>query len=80
MFKTAAPLYQEAIDRSGYNFELKFDPLASETRAKKRSRKRHILWFNPPFNSTVKTNVGKEFLGLIDKCFPPNHPLEEGFQ
>ena len=79
MFKSAAPLYQEAIQKSGYDFELKFDPLASEVKPKKRSRKRHILWFNPPYNSTVKTNVGKEFLGLIDKCFPPNHPLRKVF-
>ena len=70
MFKSAVPLYQEAIKKSGYDFELKFDPSASEPKTKKRSRKRHILWFNPPYNSTVKTNVGKEFLCLIDKCSP----------
>ena len=25
----------------------------------------------------MKTNVGKEFLGLIDKCFPAGHPLRK---
>ena len=79
MFQSAVPLYQEAINKSGYDFELKFDPSASEPKTKKRSRKRHILWFNPPYNSTVKTNVGKEFLCLLDKCFPPTHPLRKIF-
>ena len=27
----------------------------------------------------MKTNVGKEFLCLIDKCFPPTHPLRKVF-
>ena len=46
---------------------------------KNRGRKRHILWFNPPFNHTVKTNVAREFLTLIDQCFPPGHPLNKIF-
>ena len=48
-------------------------------RPKNRSRKRHILWFNPPYNYTVTTNVGKEFLALLDKCFPPGNPLRKIF-
>ena len=35
------------------------------------------MWFNPPFNSTVKNNIGKDFLNLIDECFPPTHPLNK---
>ena len=27
-------------------------------------------WFNPPFNMTIKTNVARNFLNLIDKHFP----------
>ena len=77
MFGTAVPLFQESIRKSGYDFTLKFDPSAnSKTPPKKknRTRKDHILWFNPPFNYTVTTNVGKEFLNLIDQCFPPGNP------
>ena len=37
------------------------------------------MWFNPPFNQTVTTNVGKEFLSLLDKCFPPQNPLRKIF-
>ena len=36
---------------------------------KKRQRDRNILWYNPPFNSAVTTNIGRRFLSLIDKHF-----------
>ena len=78
MFQSAAPIYQEAIDKSGYNYQLKFDSIASEPKTKTRSRKRHILWFNPPFNSTVSTNIGREFLNLIDKWFPTFYNIQHG--
>jgi hypothetical protein len=34
-----------------------------------------VTWFNPPYSLDVATNVAKEFLELVDKHFPPNHPL-----
>ena len=34
-----------------------------------------MIWLNPPYSLDVETNVGGEFLKLIDKHFPPNHPL-----
>ena len=74
-----APPYQEALKKSGYNYELKFDPSASTPKTKKKNRKRNILWFNPPWNSEVKTNVGKEFLKIVDECFPPENPLSKIF-
>ena len=42
---------------------------------KSRSRSKRIIWFNPPYSLNVMTNVGKEFLLLIDKHFPKAHPL-----
>jgi hypothetical protein len=77
MFNMAAPVYQEALTRSGYEYQLKFDPNAAEPSTKKRNRSRNVLWFNPPFNSSVRTNIGAEFLKLIDKCFPKCHPLHK---
>ena len=38
-----------------------------------RNRKRNIIWYNPPFNSSVKTNIGKTFLKLVSKHFPRQH-------
>ena len=34
-----------------------------------------MTWFNPPYSVNVATNVGREFLSLIDQHFPPGHPL-----
>ena len=44
---------------------------------KKRNRKRNIIWFNPPFNKNVSTNVGEEFLKILDTNFPKNHVLNK---
>ena len=34
-----------------------------------------MWWIIPPYSKTVVTNVGKEFLKLIDDEFPRDHPL-----
>ena len=56
---------------------MKFDPNAAKPANKTRNRKRNILWYNPPYNSSVKTNIGREFLKLVDRCFPHGHPLRK---
>ena len=43
------------------------------------SRKRNITWYNPPWDANVKSNLGKTFLGIVDKCFAQNHPLHKIF-
>ena len=43
----------------------------------KKRRKRRIIYFKPPFNAAVETNVGKLFLGLLDKNFPKHHHLNK---
>ena len=78
MFMSVAPLYQEAINKAGYNFQLKYIPESATTGQHKRSRRRkHVLWFNPPYSTSVKTNVGAQFLRLIDKHFPNTNPLSK---
>ena len=42
-----------------------------------RKRTRNITWYNPSFASNVKTNLGRKFLQIVDKCFPKNHPLHK---
>ena len=83
IFNQAAPPYQEALDRSGYKYKLKYDASQKTTiteDAKKnviRSRKRNITWFNPPYSQSVAVNIGKQFLNLLDNCFPPSHQLHK---
>ena len=75
VFKDAIPPYQEALDKGGYEFKLKFEPPTRNNNKKKTRNKRNITWFNPPFSQNVATNVGARFLKLINTCFPPYHPL-----
>ena len=81
MFNAAAPPYQEAINKSGYNYKLKYEPAPPRQPddKKRKNRKRKILWFNPPYNYTVKTNVAGEYLKIVDECFPIGHPLRKIF-
>ena len=48
-----------------------------EIEKKKRSRSKKVIWFNPPYNLNIKTNVGKEFLNLLDKHFPHGSPMHK---
>ena len=64
IFDSVAPLYQDALNKAGYNYTLKFDPETGTQNRKSRCRKRNILWFNPPYSSSVKTNVGAKILRL----------------
>ena len=41
----------------------------------KKRNKRNIIWFTPPYNKSLKTKVGKIFLGLVRKHFPPESKL-----
>ena len=73
-FNKAISEYEEALRKSGYNAKLQYE---ETTKPKKKNRKRNIICFNPPFNATVKTNVGREFFKLMNTHFPRNHPLHK---
>ena len=79
IFDIAAPPYQEALKKAGYTHNLTFDPEAKNNNNKPKinTRSRRVTWFNPPFLQNVKTNVGAEFLKIIDSCFPIGHPLRK---
>ena len=46
-------------------------------KGKKKKRKRKIVWFNPPFCESVKTNVGRKYLELVRKHFSKKNPLHK---
>ena len=57
--------YEKALRESGYkNVSLIYTD--KKDIKQKRNRSRNIIWFNPPFNKNVSTNVGKQFLNLLD--------------
>ena len=75
VFKAACPPYQAALEKSGYDFQLSYDPPPPS--GKSRNQKRKVLYFNPPFSKNVKTNVGELFLKLLKTHFPKTNPLSK---
>ena len=71
-FDRAKPAYAHALQKSGYKQKLEFQ---TENSSRRRQRNRNITWFNPPFSDNVSTNIGRKFLNLLDKHFPPDHKL-----
>ena len=75
VFNTVKPVYENALHKSGYKSSLKCSEEIYHHSSNKRTRK--IMWFNPPFPQTVKTNVAKLFLRLLDKHFPKSRLLHK---
>ena len=74
-FNDEAPVYEAALHRSGFkDAKLSYTP---PERWKKKQRKRKVVYFNPPWNAALETNIGEYFLGLLDKHFPKKHPLHK---
>ena len=78
-FDNAKTVYQEALNKSGYNYNLSYNEPRNEIQYSRKNRPRNILWYNPPFRKNVKTNIGKCFLSLIDQHFPNSHSLHKTF-
>ncbi len=77
VFKKSTKIYQEALAKSGFNYELNFKK--EPENAEKPKRRRNITWYNPPFDLTVKTKIGKIFLEILDQSFNENNPLKRIF-
>ena len=73
-FKKSKTQYEAALRESGFTPNMTFKNAKT-----KRQRYRKVIWFNPPFNENVKTNIGKSFLRLVDKHFPRHHKFYKIF-
>ena len=79
-FNQSAPLYQKALDDSGYHHRLTFTPSFTQSlNSTRTNRRRNIIWYNPPFSKDVATNVGRTFLKILDEEFPENHVFHKIF-
>ena len=81
-FNNAAPLYQDALRKAGYNHQLVYKKIdLNQFNKKKRSRPRHsrIFWFNPPYDERVRTNVIQRMFAALEKCYPRGHRLHKIF-
>ena len=71
--------YEEALKKCGHTTKLTYTPPNHEQNNVRRKRQRKIIWFNPPFNLDVSTNLAKIFLNLIEKQFPRSSKLHKIF-
>ena len=75
-FSQELPYYQEAMDRAGHRDKLVYKPKDNMVEAEPvKKRSRGIIWFNPPWSSNIRTNIGGKFIYLVKKLFPRSSPL-----
>ena len=74
-FNESTPIYQEELKKSGYDYKLKYQQNTSTA----NSTEKKIIWFNPPYSMNIAANVGRYFLNLINKHFPPHHKFSKIF-
>ena len=62
VFEEAKPMYDEALSKSGYSCQLQYQ--AERGQRSKKSRSLKVIWFNPPFNRNVRSNIGEKFFKI----------------
>ena len=75
IFQESAIYYEKCLKS---RTKLQYQQLKENNQSKKK-RKRNIIWFNPPYSKSVKTNIGRILIKLISKYFPPNHKFVKIF-
>ena len=71
VFNESIPISSDALRKSDFHDNITLIPKTTNTKTnKKKTHKRKIIWFNPPYCLSVKINVGKIFLKLIKNIFP----------
>ena len=82
-FRQSKTPYEQALKNSGFNSTLTYTASSqlksSQSAKRKRQRKRNIIWFSPPFDKNVTTNIGRRFLELLDLHFHVGHPYHRFF-
>ena len=78
VFNQESALYNEGLKQAGYKDKIKFVKKDENVRPR-RSRKRNIIYFCPPWNDASATNIGRQFLELVDKHFPRGSQLHKLF-
>ena len=76
-FDKVKDVYNDALKKSGHKHTLNYQEKSSAPATNKKRRRRAIIWFNPPYNDNVKTNIGKKFFKILHKNFPPGHELHK---
>ena len=70
IFNSSIPIYKEALSKSGFNDDIIYTlVIESNNSERNKTRKRKIIWFNPPYSMNVETNIDKTFLKLVKSIF-----------
>ena len=77
IFDESIKPYKDALKESDLSDTLNY--IAPTTSKEQKSRKRKIIWFNPPFSRSMKSNIGRTFLHLLSKNFSRNHTMDKIF-
>ena len=81
IFQKAIPPYQDALKKVDIttNWSTNQHPqtITTKTTNRKKEEERNITWFNPPYSKHVASNIGKQFLNLLDTCFPLMNKLHK---
>ena len=66
MFNNHIQIYQQALKNNGVNNNnLIYRQSQHPEKKKQKKRKCKIIWFNPPFLTNIKKNIGKIFFKLL---------------
>ena len=81
MFNREKAPYQEALIKAGHKGILVYTPrqIVQQTKPKRKPRHRHVIWFNPPWNSECENNMGQVFTKALEVHFPIGHKLHTVF-
>ena len=78
IFHNAIPVYKEALRKSGFTSDLVYTHKHTDYNNNNDENKkpRHkIIWLNPPFSRSVKSNIGK----IFQRYFPKTNKLHKTF-
>ena len=81
IFDHSKQLHEKVLQESGFKEKLCYqqnDANANSSRNNKKCQ-RKMIWLNPPFSKSVKTNLGKVFFKLLKRHFPKHHKMSKIF-
>ena len=76
IFEKCKGPYEDALRASGFEGNLTYSPQSTK---RKRSRKREVNYYTPPFSLNVKTRIGGCLFFLLKKHFPKGSNLHRLF-
>ena len=75
IFNQVAPTYNTGLKNAGFDEEIEYIERDNQAGNRKRVRKRKVIFFNPPWSDQLRTNIGKKFLEIVDRCFPADSDI-----